>query len=139
MFNTVFEFWKMITEYDCNIVVCLNKDFEFETESIYWPTAEEPVKTFECEDLKFVVQLAKTNKISTDDLVNGQYMTKRELEVTEFKYGSITKVNVTHFMYNEIWPEDRAPLSRTAFLDLVGQVQKTAAKNERSNIAVHAQ
>jgi len=29
MFNTVFEFWKMITEYDCNVVVCLNKDFEF--------------------------------------------------------------------------------------------------------------
>jgi protein tyrosine phosphatase len=29
MFNTVFEFWKMITEYECNIIVCLNKDFEF--------------------------------------------------------------------------------------------------------------
>ena len=57
MFNTVFEFWKMITEYDCNILVCLNKDFEFETESVYWPTVEEPVKTFECEDLKFVIQL----------------------------------------------------------------------------------
>ena len=28
MLNTLSEFWKMITEYECNIIVCLNKDFE---------------------------------------------------------------------------------------------------------------
>lgn len=48
-------------------------------------------------------------------------------------------MTVTHFMLNEQWPEDRAPPNRSAFLDLVGQVQKTAAKYEHSRIAVHAQ
>lgn len=28
MSSTLFEFWKMITEYECNIIVALNKEFE---------------------------------------------------------------------------------------------------------------
>jgi hypothetical protein len=56
-----------------------------------------------------------------------------------FKYGSTSKVTVTHFLFNEIWPEDRAPINRNSFLDLVLQVQKAVSKNERSKLAVHAQ
>lgn len=47
-------------------------------------------------------------------------------------------MNVTHFIYNEQWADERAPRNRSAFLELVGQVQKTAVKFERSRIAVHA-
>lgn len=48
-------------------------------------------------------------------------------------------MNITHFIYNEIWPEDKIPQNRSAFLELVGQVQKTATKYEHSRICVHAQ
>lgn len=47
-------------------------------------------------------------------------------------------MTVTHFSLNEPWPEERAPKNRSAIIDLVGQVQKNAAKHERSRIAVHA-
>lgn len=57
-----------------------------------------------------------------------------------FKYSGTSKMTVTHFMLNEPWPEDRAPPNRTAFLDLVENVQKTFANNDYSSrIAVHAQ
>ena len=48
-------------------------------------------------------------------------------------------MTVTHFLFNEIWTEDRAPINRNSFLDLVLQVQKAVSKNERSKLAVHAQ
>lgn len=82
MQNTVFEFWKMITEYDANIIVSLNKDFEEEVESCYWPTESEMVREFECEDLKFTVRLVMSS------ISNGavdQSVTVREFQVTEQK------------------------------------------------------
>ena len=49
------------------------------------------------------------------------------------------KSKVILYIFNEQWLEDRAPKSRSAFIDLVCQVQKTVAADENSRIAVHAQ
>lgn len=87
MANTVFEFWKMITEYNCSIIVALNKEFESETESVYWPTDQEPVRNCELEDTKFVIQLLKPAKGSADDTILSDFITKREFEIIEHKVG----------------------------------------------------
>ena len=44
---------------------------------MYWPSEKDPVKKFECEDLKFIIEL----KSNTDE----QYFSRRELEITEYK------------------------------------------------------
>lgn len=135
MKHTVFEFWKMITEYDCNIIVSLNKDFESEFESIYWPSFSERVKEFECEDLKFTVELI--NPINSD--IDGQPVTLRELQVTEQKYDGSKTIRVTQFVYNEVWPEGRAPVNRESFLELIKQVQCQMNTLVHSRLVVHAQ
>lgn len=140
MANTQFEFWKMVMEYECNVIVALNKDFESEKESVYWPTDENPIVISEVDDHKYIIQLAKpVESGQNDDMqINSQHIIKRVFEITEHKYSSQSKMNVTHFMYNESWPEDRAPQNRSAFIDLVSLVQKTAAKQQRSCTVVHA-
>ena len=58
-----------------------------------------------------------------------------------FKYSGTSKMMVTHFMLNETWSEDRAAPNRTAFIDLVVNVQETIVKKyeNATRIAVHAQ
>ena len=48
-------------------------------------------------------------------------------------------MTVVQFGFNESWPEDRAAKSRSALIDLVGQVQRSTAKFDFTRIAVHAQ
>ena len=81
MANTVFEFWKMVTEYDANIIVGLNKEYGEEEEG-YWPAGGEQVREFECEDLKFVVRLVSS---AAGGGVGEQYWIRREFQVTEQK------------------------------------------------------
>ena len=77
--NTVFEFWKMITECECNMIVSLNKEFEADGDSVYWPGEHELVRQFQCEDLRFVVQLVSTHAVTAT------HYTTREFEITEHK------------------------------------------------------
>ena len=60
MSNTKFEFWKMIVEYECSVIVSLNKDYEMEMENVYWPTLDNPVQICEVDDLRYVVELVKS-------------------------------------------------------------------------------
>ncbi|CAF1007134.1 unnamed protein product [Brachionus calyciflorus] len=134
MQHTEFEFWKMITEYECNLIVALNKDLD--NEFVYWPTDEQPIRNCESDGVKFVIQLVKNTANHNQDLNN--LITKREFEIIEQKYSGKNKMNATHFVLNENWLEDKAPKNKSCILDLVGQVQKTAAKYDKSRIAVHA-
>jgi protein tyrosine phosphatase len=130
--HTVFEFWKMVVEYDCKIIVSLNRDFQMEVESVYWPTKDSPVRISECEDIKFVIRLLDTQTFLDNSII------KREFEITEHAHSSSTKTVITHFVYNESWPENELPKDRSHFLDLVSKVQKLGEKNERSTVIVHS-
>ena len=79
MASTLFEFWKMITEWECCVVVALNKEFEKEKESVYWPDESEPVRSWELEDMKFVVQLVKSKEDESKSF------TRREFEIVSHK------------------------------------------------------
>jgi len=131
MANTVFEFWKMVCEYECSVIVGLNSEFEKEVDSVYWPTEAELVREFECEDLKLSVALVGQ--------IRQQAVTVRELEVTEKKYDGSRKIKVTQFVYNQVWPEDQVPTSRVSFVDLVSQVYARANQQTNSCIVVHGQ
>ena len=137
--NTTFEFWKMITECECNVVVALNKDYERD-ESVYWPSEENPVVVSEVEEHKYVVQLIKTPAKSDKEAKTtlNEFVTRRQFEITETKYSSTSKMIVTHFVYNEKWPEDTAPQQRANFISLVNQVQKAASEYNRTCVVVHA-
>ena len=81
--DTTFEFWKMIAEYDCNVIVALNKDFE--KESVYWPSEQSPVVISEVDDHKFIVQLVKTVDSKGAKLADEEFLTRRQFEITETK------------------------------------------------------
>ncbi len=133
MANTVFEFWKMISEHDCHFIVALNSEFEKEVDSVYWPTETEKIKEFECEDLKLSIEL-----ISQIGDRNKPFSV-REFVVTEKKYDGSRKMNVTQFFYNETWPEDRLPATKAGFVDLVRQVYAKTNQVTNSCIVVHGQ
>ncbi|RNA36674.1 receptor-type tyrosine- phosphatase epsilon isoform X1 [Brachionus plicatilis] len=137
MQHTEFEFWKMLTEYECRIIVTLNKSIQ--NEFVYWPTEEQPIRNCECDCVKFVIQLVNGSSQSNqqNDSFNGM-ISRREFEIIEQKYSGTSKIYVTHFILNEEWPEDSIPSNKACILDLIGQVQKTGAKCERSRVAVHA-
>lgn len=83
MQTTEFEFWKMITEYDCNVIVALNKDFELEKESVYWPSEDKPIRHCEYDDVKFVIQIIAGS--SSNSELSNELITKREFEIVEYK------------------------------------------------------
>ena len=138
MENTVFEFLKMITEFDCHIIVALNKEFELEKSSVYWPTSSDPVRVFEMDDLKFVIEHVKPDEDDLND-TPGSHITKSFFEITEYKHSSATKMDIVLFMYNEFWLENTVPKSRKNIIDLVCQVQKETANFDQTRIVVHGQ
>ena len=64
----------------CNFIS--KKCNQQETESVYWPTIEEPVQVCEVDDLKYVIELVKPVS-STDS--DKQLILKQEFEITEYK------------------------------------------------------
>ena len=138
--NTIFDFWKMISEYNCQIVVCLNKDLLNDDKSVYWPTDDEPAKIFQLEDLKFCVSLVNSggeHDLSESIGRNSGLILRRDYEVIENKYNSTHKFKVTQFIYNDEWKENTAPKKYSVFLDLVGQVQKLNIRLDRAPIVIH--
>lgn len=81
MEHTEFEFWKMITEYNCKIIVALNKNLE--KEFVYWPNDLQSTRNCQFDSVKFVIQLVN----SEEGLFNGM-ITKREFELVEHKVKS---------------------------------------------------
>ncbi len=132
----------MISEYNCQIIVCLNKDLLNDKKSIYWPTDDQPMKIFEFEDLKFSVTLMAVSGDQDDPPEsinrNSTSILCREYEVIESKYSNTHKFKVTQFIFNEQWKENTVPKSHSIFLDLVGQVQKLNSKLDKAPIVVHA-
>ena len=130
----------MISEYNCQIVVCLNKDLLNDNKSIYWPTDDEPAKLFQFEDLKFCVSLVGGAEQDLSDSLNpnSSVIIRREYEVIENKFNSTHKFKVTQFIFNKEWKENTAPQNYSEFLDFVGQVQKLYSRLDRVPIVVHA-
>ena len=92
MQNTIFEFWKMISEYNCQIIVCLNKDyFQEDGKSRYFPLYEEKTKIFEADDLKFCVSLVE-NQYEND--YNNSNVSKIDYEVIETKVNFFQKLKI---------------------------------------------
>ena len=90
MQNTIFEFWKMISEYNCQIIVCLNRDYLQEDQALYFPTdGDNKPKIFENEDLKFCISLIDNDYENTDPLsdsiIENNNIIKNVYEVIETK------------------------------------------------------
>jgi protein tyrosine phosphatase len=85
MANTLFEFWKMASEYECHIIVSLNKEFQLEKESVYWPTVDVPKKVYEMDDLKYTVVLVNSSSIGSDVCSQDtpRLTLRQEFELTE--------------------------------------------------------
>ena len=76
MNNTVFEFWKMISEQNCQIVVCLNQEYLKEvSQSLYFPLDNE-TKTIELEDLKFSILFFESSAAKEGELDLKSRLTK---------------------------------------------------------------
>lgn len=107
--NTVNDFWRMIWEQDCNIIVMLTKEIENLKVKCarYWPEKEPRV----CGNIRVSV-------LSEDTL--------SEIIIRTFALEDIhTGVGrtVIHYQYVS-WPDHGLPVSTTAFLELVRMVDK---------------
>jgi protein tyrosine phosphatase len=87
MQNTIFEFWKMISEYNCQIIVSLNRNYSKEDGlSINFPLDDEKTKIFEFEDLKFCISVIDNeNDDPLSDNIDNNSIIKKEYEVIETK------------------------------------------------------
>lgn len=132
MENTVFEFIKMLAEFDCRLIVSLNKEFELEKQSVYWPNELDPVRIYEADDQRFVLTYVSSAQSGEAHWV------RTEFEIAEHKHSITNKFNVVHLMYNEYWPENGAPKSRKSLFDLVVLASKEAADMEHTRLVVHA-
>lgn len=83
MQHTEFEFWKMITEYSCKIIIALNKNLE--NEFVYWPTDLHPVRHCQFESVKFVIQLMNNSCQNNEESLLNRMIIKREYEIVEQK------------------------------------------------------
>jgi hypothetical protein len=93
MNNTIFEFWKMISEYNCQIIVSLNRDYlKEDPQSIYFPLNGEKTKIFENEDLKFCVSIIDNdNDVDPlSDNIENNSIVRIIYEVIETKVGYST-------------------------------------------------
>ena len=112
---------------------------------MYWPTAAEPVRVFQVDELKYVVELAPPHTATSGDddepIQSSASFVRREFDVTEHKYSSSStpKMRVVQFVFGDEWPENHVPADRASFLDFVCHVQRAAASLERCHLVVHAQ
>ena len=89
MNNTVFEFWKMISEQNCQIVVCLNQEYlKEDSQSLYFPLDNE-TKTIELEDLKFSISTQKSPYENDFEIKNNGRIIEKEYEISETKVKSL--------------------------------------------------
>lgn len=79
----------MISEYNCQIIVCLNRDYlKEDPQSIYFPSNDEKTKIFENEDLKFCISIIDVNDYDVDPLsdnIENNSIVRNVYEVIETK------------------------------------------------------
>jgi hypothetical protein len=85
MNNTIFEFWKMISEHNCQIIVSLNQDYiKEDPKSLYFPL-DNQTKIIEVDDLKFSISIQKSPYENDLDSNNSGKIIEKEYEVIEIK------------------------------------------------------
>jgi len=107
--NTVDDFWRMVWEQDCNVIVMLTKEVEnLKVKCFrYWPDGESRL----CGRLRVSV----LSEESTSELIIRTFT----LEDTQTGVGR----TVVHYQYVS-WPDHGLPVSTSAFLELVRMVDK---------------
>jgi len=108
--NTINDFWRMVWEQDCNVIVMLTKEIENLKVKCarYWPDSNEPRL---CGNLRISV----LSEESSSELIIRTFT----LEDIQTNVGR----TVVHYQYVS-WPDHGLPVSTSAFLELVGMVDK---------------
>jgi len=107
--NTVVDFWRMVWEQDCNVIVMLTKDVEGEKIKCfrYWPDGQ---------SLQYGrLRVSLLSEDPSPELIIRTFT----LEDTQTGVGR----TVIHYQYVS-WPDHAIPVSTTAFLELIRIVDK---------------
>ncbi|KIH42947.1 Protein-tyrosine phosphatase, partial [Ancylostoma duodenale] len=104
--QTVADFWRMVWEHDCAIIVMLTKTWELGREKCceYWPQETG----------------AQVGQLVVEPIAE---YNMREYILREFRLNDVQSGisrTVRHFQYTE-WPEQGAPKTAESFLDLIQQ------------------
>ncbi|GFU37481.1 tyrosine-protein phosphatase Lar [Nephila pilipes] len=121
--ETTEDFWRMLWEHNCNIVVMLTKLKELGREKChqYWPNERSQ------RYLYYVVDPITEYNMP-------QYIL-REFKVTDARDGQSRTIRQFHFTD---WPEQEVPKSGEGFIDFIGQVHKTKEQfGQEGPITVH--
>ncbi|GIX90947.1 tyrosine-protein phosphatase Lar [Caerostris darwini] len=121
--ETTEDFWRMLWEHNCNIVVMLTKLKELGREKChqYWPNERSQ------RYLYYVVDPITEYNMS-------QYIL-REFKVTDARDGQSRTIRQFHFTE---WPEQGVPKSGEGFIEFIGQVHKTKEQfGQEGPITVH--
>jgi hypothetical protein len=79
-----FEYWKIISENNCHIIVCLNSFFNEESNT-YWPTHMNPLRIYEKNGKeKFVIKLLNTVNLYQQDSLLTPFL-KHDFELIYYK------------------------------------------------------
>jgi netrin-G3 ligand len=121
--DTTEDFWRMLWENNCNIIVMLTKLREMGREKChqYWPSERSARYQY------FVVDpLAEYNM---------PHYVLREFKVTDARDGQSRTIRQFQFMD---WPEQGVPSNAEGFIELIGQVHKTKEQfGHEGPICVH--
>ncbi|KAG8191089.1 hypothetical protein JTE90_008401 [Oedothorax gibbosus] len=121
--ETTEDFWRMLWEHNCNIVVMLTKMKELGREKChqYWPNERSQ------RYLYYVVDPITEYNMP-------QYIL-REFKVTDARDGQSRTIRQFHFTD---WPEQGVPKSGEGFIEFIGQVHKTKEQfGQEGPITVH--
>ncbi|XP_035214536.1 tyrosine-protein phosphatase Lar-like [Stegodyphus dumicola] len=121
--ETTEDFWRMLWEHNCNIIVMLTKLKEIGREKChqYWPNERSQ------RYLYYVVDPITEYNMP-------QYIL-REFKVTDARDGQSRTIRQFHFTD---WPEQGVPKSGEGFIDFIGQVHKTKEQfGQEGPITVH--
>uniref|UniRef100_A0A1I7WV75 protein-tyrosine-phosphatase n=1 Tax=Heterorhabditis bacteriophora TaxID=37862 RepID=A0A1I7WV75_HETBA len=115
--QTLADFWRMVWEHECAIIVMLTKTWELGREKCceYWPHETG----------------AQMGQLVVEPIAeyNMREYILREFRLSDVQVGCTTGLSrtVRHFQYTE-WPEQGAPKSSETFLDLIQQVHRTKSQ-----------
>lgn len=88
----------MISEYNCQIIVCLNRDYLKES-SLYFPSDKEQTKTIEFESLKFAVSVVKSLYENENDENNVIIEKEYEIIETNVRASLLLRILGLYFLY----------------------------------------
>jgi len=108
--ETIDDFWRLLIEFNSNIIVMLTKCNEIGREKCqqYWPNEHSMRTTF------YIVEPVTEYNMSTYIL--------REFKVTDTRDGQSRTIRQFHYID---WPEQGIPKTADSFIDFITQVHKT--------------